>query len=347
MKSELDIYVFTADRDFGDIESYPGVETDRWLTLDGYHIYYASPRNLSWKSMVSLINDTAPDYLYLNGMFSRYFSIYPLLMKRFGTIVPKVVIAPRGMLKKSALSHKPFKKQVFLKLIGISGMMTSLTFQATDAQEVSDIRLHFGSLPCIIEVENLPARQSNFISPSLKVKGSLKVVFVGRIHPIKNLDYLLSLLQLSNRKIHLTIVAPIEDEGYWKKCQEIILKLTTNIEITHYENVPHGQIASIILANHIFALPTAGENFGHAIFEALSAGRPVLISDQTPWKNLENENAGWDVSLNDKTRFLEVLDYVAGMSYGELDQWCRGAWVYCQKYLEKLDSKKNYLKIFS
>ena len=35
-----------------------------------------------------------------------------------------------------------------------------------------------------------------------------------------------------------------------------------------------------------FLLPTGGENFGHAIFEALSCGVPALISDRTPWRDL-------------------------------------------------------------
>ena len=42
-----------------------------------------------------------------------------------------------------------------------------------------------------------------------------------------------------------------------------------------------------IARSDVFLLPTGGENFGHAIFEALSCGVPVLISDQTPWRGLE------------------------------------------------------------
>ena len=38
-------------------------------------------------------------------------------------------------------------------------------------------------------------------------------------------------------------------------------------------------------------LPSKGENFGHIIMESLAASTPVIISDLTPWKDLENARA--------------------------------------------------------
>jgi glycosyltransferase involved in cell wall biosynthesis len=45
-------------------------------------------------------------------------------------------------------------------------------------------------------------------------------------------------------------------------------------------------------------LPTAGESFGYVIFEALAAGCPVLISDRTPWRDLDRSGVGWDLPLS-------------------------------------------------
>jgi hypothetical protein len=50
-----------------------------------------------------------------------------------------------------------------------------------------------------------------------------------------------------------------------------------------------------------------GENYGHVIGKALVAGCPVLISDQTPWRNLEAEGVGWDIPLGETERFRSVL----------------------------------------
>jgi glycosyltransferase involved in cell wall biosynthesis len=41
-----------------------------------------------------------------------------------------------------------------------------------------------------------------------------------------------------------------------------------------------------------FVLPSSSENFGVAILEALAAGTPAVVSDQTPWKVLNEKGAG-------------------------------------------------------
>ena len=46
-------------------------------------------------------------------------------------------------------------------------------------------------------------------------------------------------------------------------------------------------------------LPTFAENYGHSIVEALSVGTPMLISDNSPWKNLQEKGFGWEISLNE------------------------------------------------
>lgn len=68
------------------------------------------------------------------------------------------------------------------------------------------------------------------------------------------------------------------------------------------------------MAKHdLFFLPTLGENFGHVIYEALACSLPVLISDQTPWRNIENAGAGWDIPLSNPEQFIRVIDECAAM----------------------------------
>lgn len=57
-----------------------------------------------------------------------------------------------------------------------------------------------------------------------------------------------------------------------------------------------------------FFVPTKGENFGHVFIEALSAGVPILVSDKTPWRDLEAKGVGWDISLHKQENFVSVID---------------------------------------
>lgn len=66
-------------------------------------------------------------------------------------------------------------------------------------------------------------------------------------------------------------------------------------------------------AYDLFLLPTLGENYGHVIHEALLAGCPVLISNRTPWRNLEALGIGWDLPLEDPEQFRTVLQYCLDM----------------------------------
>jgi glycosyltransferase involved in cell wall biosynthesis len=112
-------------------------------------------------------------------------------------------------------------------------------------------------------------------------------------------------------------------------------------------DVPHHRLEEMLTAHHLFCLPTQGENFGHAIFEALAAGRPVLISDQTPWRSLAKRKAGWDIPLSDSTGFVNAIETVAAMDLRELNEWCKEAWRYCNDYIQQSDIKEQYRKLFN
>ena len=99
--------------------------------------------------------------------------------------------------------------------------------------------------------------------------------------------------------------------------------------------------------NHFFILSTFGENFGHAIFESLAAGRPVIISDQTPWRNLEQQKIGWDISLNDKEKWKTVIAYTANMEQEEFDDWCRNSWEFANKFISNNELQEKYKELFS
>lgn len=347
MQSEYDIYVFTSSHDLNDKEPYPGIVSDTWLKHDqGFSVFYSSPKNLSWSFIFQQVNNIAPDFLYLNSMFSKCFAIYPLLMKKTGKISGKIILAPRGMLKESALQVKPVKKKVFLRLFKTLNLHKVTEFHATDVTEKKDILKQFGQEVAIAVLPNFALAVHDYNKSVIKRKGELQIVFISRIHPIKNLDFLLSLLTKVEGNINLTICGSREDEKYVKICEGIIHRLPANISAKLIGEVPYNSLPGILNEHHILALPTKGENFGHIIFEALAAGKPVLISDQTPWTELANHKAGWDISLNDKQKFISVINTLVKMEQAEYDEWSFSAWNYSKKYTTDSDLKKGYLNLF-
>lgn len=346
MNEDYDMYIFTGDRDLGDKQAYPQIETNHWLKKDGIQLFYASPGALNWESVLVQIRDIKPDYIYLNSMYSTCFTIYPLLMKRLGMIKAQVALAPRGMLKSTAVQYKTGKKKLFFQLLKLLNIPRRIVFHATDTREEADIKNLFGNAVHIKQVSNFPPIQK-VLQPIHKESGAMKIIFTGRVHLIKNLAFLLRCLQPVAGSIMLTIVAAIEDEGYWLECREIIESLPEAITVELQQDVPHHQIEQLINDHHLFVLPTLGENFGHAIFEALSAGRPVLISDQTPWRNLQDHHAGWDLPISDAGAFVQVLQQVANMDDEAFQRWSTGAWQYAKHFTESSNLKERYRELFS
>jgi glycosyltransferase involved in cell wall biosynthesis len=347
LDGELDIYILTTDRDLGEETAYAGISTDIWVPYLNHQVCYLSPSQLNWKRITRIIRAIAPDHIYLNSMFSRYMTIYPLMFVRAGGTNAPVMLAPRGMLMDSALAVKPGRKKVFLTILKWAGIGRIIRFQATNENEATDIYRHFGAGTAVVRLGNLPAIPRHFIPPPEKQPGMLRMVFVGRAHPIKQLDFLLNILTGVRSRVHLTVVWTREDEIYAERCRSLAKTLPGHVTIEMHEGIPHDAVEGIIRANHIFALPTRGENFGHSIYEALAAGRPVLISDQTPWRGLSNSRAGWDFPLSRPEAFSHCIEEVAGWDQATLMEWCNGARQLARRTVEESPDRKNYITQFS
>jgi len=348
MESEYSVYVFTTDRDLGSNEPYKNVETDKWIVFsNSVYVYYCSPQKLSWSNIRKQIVSLNADFIYLNSMFSKYFTIYPLLIIRFNKIKSKIILSPRGMLRDSAIQFKTFKKKTYLMLSKILGLYRNTCFHVVDENEKLDVFSHFGANAQVATIPNFPSVLADRPAFVKKEIGELSMVFVGRIHPIKNLAYLLFILKEIPSVVKLSIVGNLEDKFFWGKCTEIIGELPSNISVKYLGEIPNHQLPSVFAKHHIFILPTKGENFGHAIFEALSQGKPVLISNQTPWRNLQKMHAGWDVSLKQPHLFWEAIEQAVSFDQEEYNKWSRNAWEYASNYTSQLHLRNDYIKLFS
>jgi len=349
MKDEYSIFIFTGDRDTGDQQGYPNIQINCWTAKEGIRIFYASPLFLKWRNILREIQKIQPDFLYLNNMYSRYFTIYPLWMKRRGLINARIVLAPRGMLQEGAIQFKSVKKKVFLSLLRWLSVPPYIMGHATDEQESKDIRKYLPRIQSVNVIPNFSSPLSESFAPIRKCKGELLAIFISRISPKKNILFFLSLLPRLSRNsyVHLTVRGSMEDATYWKSCMTSIQELPEQISVRYEGPIDNREVISLIQQHHLFVLPTLGENFGHAIFEALSAGRPVLISDRTPWRNLQDVHAGWDLPLNDQKAFIKVLQEIADMDDETYQQWSRGAWDYAKGFSDNSGLKEKYKGLFS
>lgn len=345
LSEHFEVWVLTGDRDLGDTEPFPGVPLNRWLVHEtGAKVLYAAEGGLQRIIFKALLVQIRPQVVYLNSMFSLFFSIRPLfwLKKDFPEI--KVVLAPRGMLKDSALAFKRSKKQSFLLIARLLGWYRKVHFQATDAEEVKAIRRFFGPKVVLTQLSNLPAPVAAY---QTKPEGIPHFIFVGRIHPIKGLALAIQAFQSIVHPAVLTIVGNVEDQGYFQYCQTLAEQVPDHLQLHWRGGLPHAEIQKLLHRHHFFILPTHGENFGHAIFEAFATGTPVLISDQTPWQDLEPQKIGWDLPLSQPQRWVATIQQAMAMDQEEYTTWSRAAHAFAERYFAEQDLVGRYVDLFS
>jgi glycosyltransferase involved in cell wall biosynthesis len=321
LSNDFNFKILTSDRDFGDNKPYPNVDTNTWSQKDNYQILYLKRNLLTLYNLIRKINSTAADILYLNSFFDPLFSISVIIAKKMGLLkIENIVIAPRGELFREAINFKREKKILYLKFARIFGLYDYVIWHATSAKERTSVLESLKVMPDKIRIamiiSSLFKEESSFEKNEAEPdysneKSALRIVFLSRVSKDKNLKFTLNVLQKVNSDVIFDIYGPIEDKYIWDACQEEIKKMPSNISVKYFGSVDRENVKNIFSQYDLFFLPSVSENFGHVIVESLSVGTPVLLSDKTPWRNLEEKGWGWDLSLEDPNMFVETIHQMA------------------------------------
>jgi glycosyltransferase involved in cell wall biosynthesis len=340
--------IITGDRDHGDRMAYPQVRYNEWTEVGGAQVLYlpqgSRARDLKW-----WLTRTPHDVLYLNSVFSSRLSILPLTLRRLGLIPARpVVLAPRGALSGGALGLKWWKKQPFLRVAQTLGLHADVIWHASTELEQTDVQRVFGESARVSVAANLAASipPGNLVRVRPKRGGRLEVAFLSGIDPNKNLAGALRMLRGLRGTIRLSIYGPVRDEGYWSRCRSLIAVLPASVTVEYRGAVPRDHVPACLAEHDVLLFPTLGENFGHVIHESLRAGCPVLISDRTPWRDLERHGAGWDLPLNDDAAFRRALERLTDMDEAEHQQMRQAARSYVARVRESRDLVEDNRRVF-
>ncbi len=313
LHDHIDFHIVTGDRDYTATTSPAEPSKDQWTTQDkGERVWYASPEGRSGVRWKALLQERAWDAVYINGMWSRWSTMLPLWLLR-GTKQRRIV-AVRGMLASGVMRQKNTLKRLTLLVMRAAGCFKGVEFQATNAEEVEDVKRWFGSDAVVHLVPNLGRKlDRDTPAPISKRPGELRLVSVGRIAQEKNTLFAIERLGGITGDVSFDLYGTVYDEQYWQRCQAAIATLPPNVRVPWHGEVAPEHVPEVLATAHVVFMPSVGENFGHSMLEALSVGRPLLISDRTPWKDLERQQAGWDLPLVRPKRFEEVLQRMVEM----------------------------------
>lgn len=341
---EYNFRILTCDRDHGDTKPYPNIRVNDWNRVGNADVYYVAPGGFTRKVIIDLANKS--DLVYVCGCFSDY-SINTLIANRLGKIKVPVVVAAMGLFSPGALQIKRLKKMTFINVFNVLGLYKSVYWSATSQMEVDDILSVIQTERKRIWIaEDLPRAVQEEKVIKEKRSGELKVVFISRFSPQKNLLQAIKILHQVHSEVLFTLYGPDEDKEYWVECQKELANLPSNVKWEWKGNLDSEKVVETLKEYHVFLFPTKGENFGHVIQEALSAGCPCIISDQTPWQDFEEHGIGYILPLEDNRLFVEAIEKYATMGQIEFQKISEKAHQYAIDVSNDKVRNTGYRKIF-
>ena len=244
--------------------------------------YFARSVPGSWKFSWPMTrwlwaNAGSYDVVHVHALFS--YATIPGCRAAARAPVP-YVLRPLGTLSNWSLRHRRWKKRPYYALLERPHLAGASAIHVTSEAEAEDVaRLGYGErarvIPLGVDVGERPSRRAHADSGN----EPLRLLFLSRLHEKKNVPLLLRALAATNssRRIELT-VAGDGDPGYRDRLAALSDELGLRDVVSFTGHLDGVAKERAFAEADCFVLPSAHENFGLAVAEALAAGLPAIVT---------------------------------------------------------------------
>lgn len=333
------VYIICSNRDLDG--AVLDVSVNQWVKRSPKELVYYFSGKVDKSRVFNLLDEIQPEVIFINGLYSLPFTVYPLMYDG-----GRKILSARGMLHPGALSQKSLKKRLFLNAFKLLGLHKKCEHHATTIEEAGYIKNVFGKEAKIWTVSNLP-NVLECLPPIAKHSGELRMISVSLISPMKNILLVIRALKFCRQKVTYHIYGPVKDAEYWALCKTEMKELPQNIDIAYKGEVSPSNVSKVLSEYQVFILPSKSENFGHAIYEAMSAGKPVITSHNTPWNNLRDAGAGRNINPENQAELIEAIEEMALMGNDIYRETTLKAKEYITHQYDTDDVKHQYIEMFS
>jgi glycosyltransferase involved in cell wall biosynthesis len=251
----------------------------------GRGAFLASPKLLSWLRTAG----ASFDVIHVHGLLN------PVSSLATRTCVRKhwpVIVRPFGTLSRYTIAHRRSGlKRAYMKAIDLPNLrrVSAIHFTTTVEQRESEWHaIDWGVRAFVVPPPWIQDATHTELDTAVVSKS---VVFISRLHPVKNVELLLDawpavLKRVSNGSL---TIAGDGDASYVRSLKAKAAALTKSVRfVGHAEGVIKAQLLS---SAAVFVLPSLHENFGIAVLEALAAGLPVVITAEVQLSAFVNEHS--------------------------------------------------------
>lgn len=268
---EVDVFTTNVDG-----EGVSDVPLDEFVPCDGVRVRYfpsAFPR-LYWspRMRTALASAAGYDIVHIHAVYLWPGVAAAKAARRAGR---PYVISPRGMLVPELIREKSrMVKTLWLRTMERPGFAGACAIHFTSSLEWEDARRVGLPIPAGFVIPN-----GVEIEPRPDVpRDERTLLYLGRVNWKKRLDAIITALPaLPGARL---VIAGNDEERLTPRLVELARRLGVGQRV-EFTGPVHGRAKQELLARAtLFVLPSASENFGNAVLEALAMETPAVLSDR-------------------------------------------------------------------
>jgi len=228
------------------------------------------------------------DLVHLTGVYS-FPTIPTLAMCR--VLGKPVVWSPTGSLMRWPGATRRNVKYFWERLCDLllDPRRTVLQVTSLEEAEVSRKRIRRARVEIVPNGVDLPQLPQ---SREWRPNGRFRLLYIGRLHPIKGIENLISALSRRQPYPWSLRICGAGDVPFTTRLRDLASDLGIAEQVTFVGHVDGAEKTREFLNADVCILPSHSENFGMTVVESLAHGTPVIASTGTPWKELEARGAG-------------------------------------------------------
>lgn len=346
---EFDFYIVALNHDFGDNTVFSNIK-DGWNRVENANVLYVPDKyfDFNMEHLKKLFGELKPDLIWFSGILHPEIKLYTMKLSRKMKI--PVLFSPRGEVSKDRVTTlKAYKKIPYLFLARKLGFYKGAWFHATSDDEYEGIKDYIGATEDRITlVRNIAVSPESYRSDYKKEAGKVRIVFISRIHEVKNLKMAVEAAsKVEHMDVQFDVYGPKESVDYWNECERIGNNAPDNVKLNYCGVLTPDEVGKTYARYDCFLFPTFNENYGHVIAESLANGCPVILSKgTTPWDDLDNV-AGYVCDLNDREQFTDAIEKIAILDNEKFSQLSKSTIEYYKEKLLKDGAVKGHKEMFN
>lgn len=276
-----------------------GCEVTVWVgdarceAKDEPHLHYVMGRGDVYRMAVEDINrvirEFHPDVIHIQGLWRPSHHAAAVAARKSG--VP-YVISPRGMLAPWALGVKKWKKLLGMFLYQRKDLRLAAAIPCTSEDESRHTHLAGFKNETPVIPNGIVVPDASCFVRDVTAGAKKTALFMSRLTPGKGLLLLVEAWAKLRPVGWRMIVAGPDKGGHRNEVEDRIHAFGLTDDWTFVGEVSDDEKWRYYANADLFIHPSASENFGLSIAEALASGVPVITTKGTPWSEIANDKTG-------------------------------------------------------